>query len=102
MEKLEESVRSVSDADKSPFGTIELYKHYADYLVCGKCHVTARNCHNWQEMVGLNTYGKLPYLNHLHINFSKSLKHHSLLAFIVLQQFEGLNQECTNFSQICK
>ena len=78
----------MSDADKSPVGTVELYKHYADYMACGKFHVTARSHCNWQEMVGLNTHGRRTYLNHLHTNFSKSLKHHSLSAFIVLKQFE--------------
>jgi hypothetical protein len=48
----------VSDADKSPVGTIELYKHYADYIACGPFRVTARSHYNWQEMAGLNTYGR--------------------------------------------
>jgi hypothetical protein len=52
--------------------------------------VTSRGNYNWQEMAGLNTYGRWPYLNHLHINFSKCLNHHSVSAFIVLKQFEGV------------
>jgi hypothetical protein len=59
-------------------------------MAYGKFRVTARSHYNWQEMVGLNTYGRWPYLNHLHINFSKSLNHHSVSAFVMLQQFEGV------------